>query len=138
MKCTLITLAIASTLGLGAIAGLQAEDQEGRGERHGRHGHHGMGGGGKWGNPLEHLTKDLDLTTEQQAAVAPIVEQAKPQMRAIHEEAMQKAKAVMDNAEAQIRPLLKPEQQQKLDAMKKAHDDMLAAKHDMHEARENN
>ncbi len=132
MKNTLLTRAIASTLGLGAVAGLQAGEHGGRGMHRGGRGE--MGGRG-WGNPLERLTKDLDLTPEQQAAVAPIVAQTKPQMQAIHQEAMQKSRAVMDNAEAQIRPLLKPEQQQKLDAMKKAHEDMMKARQEMHQAR---
>ncbi|MGI8819908.1 MAG: hypothetical protein ACR2ID_03415 [Chthoniobacterales bacterium] len=133
MKRTLITLAIASTLGLGAIAGLQAEDHGGRGGHRGKHG--GMGGG-RWGNALEHLTKDLDLTPQQQATVGPIVEQTKPQIKAIHQEAMQKTHAVIENAEAQIRPLLTPEQQQKLDAMKKAHEDMKNARREMRDARQ--
>ena len=88
------------------------------------------------GNPLEHLTKDLDLTPDQQAKVTPIVDQAKPQIRAIHQEAMEKMHAVMENAGAQIRPLLTPEQQTKFDAMKKAHEDMRKAMQDMHQARQ--
>ncbi len=134
MKRTLITLAIASTLGLGGIAGLQAGDKEGRG--HGGRGMHGGTHGGKWGNPLERLTKDLDLTADQEAKVQPILDQTKPQMRAIHEEAMQKMRAVMENATAQIRPLLTPDQQQRFDAMKKAHEDMMQAHRAMKEARQ--
>ncbi len=68
------------------------------------------------------MTKDLNLTTDQQAKVQPIIDQAKPQMMAIHQEAMQKANAVMDKTMDQIRPLLTPEQQQKLDTMKQTHD----------------
>ncbi|MDQ6654507.1 MAG: hypothetical protein M3Y80_01655 [Verrucomicrobiota bacterium] len=131
MKKTLLTLAIASTLGLGAAGSLQAGEHGGRGMHHrGEMGERGRG------NPLERLTKDLNLTPEQQAAVAPIIAQTKPQMQAIHQEAMQKARAVMDNAEAQIRPLLKPEQQQKLDAVKKAHEDMMKAHQEMRAARQ--
>ena len=134
MKRTLITLAIASALGLGGIAGLQAGDKEGRG--HGGRGMHGGMHAGKWGNPLEHLTQGLDLTADQEAKVQPILDQTKPQMRAIHEEAMQKMRAVMENTTAQIRPLLTPEQQQKFDAMKKAHEDMMQAHRAMKEARQ--
>jgi hypothetical protein len=41
----------------------------------------------------------------------------------------------MENATAQIRPLLTPEQQTKFDAMKKAHEDMRKAMQEMHKAR---
>lgn len=90
---------------------------------------------GMKGNALEHLTKELDLTPDQQAKVAPIVDQAKPQIQAIHQEAMEKTRAVMENSAAQIRPLLTPQQQAKFDAIKKAHQDMLNARKEMHQAR---
>ena len=57
----------------------------------------------------------MNLTPEQQAKVQPIIDQAKPQIENIRREAMQKTKAVMDNAMAQIRPLLTPDQQKKLE-----------------------
>ena len=85
---------------------------------------------------MEHLTKGLDLTPDQQAKVQPIVDQAKPQIQAIHQDAMQKTKAVMDNTMAQIRPLLTPQQQQKLDAMKQAHEKMREARQEMRAARQ--
>jgi Spy/CpxP family protein refolding chaperone len=110
-------------------------DKEGRGG-HGERGMHRGMHGGKWGNPLERLTKGLDLTPDQEARVQPILDQTKPQMRAIHEEAMQKMRAVMENTTAQIRPLLTPEQQQKFDAMKKAQEDMMQAHQAMKEARQ--
>ena len=88
------------------------------------------------GNPLGHLTEKLDLTADQKAKVQPIIDQAKPQIVAIHQEAMQKAKAVMDNTMAQIRPLLTPEQVTKLDAMKAAHEKMREARKEMHDAAE--
>ena len=87
------------------------------------------------GNPLEHLSKDLNLTDDQKAKVQPIIDQTKPQMAAIHREAMEKMHALMENAGNQIRPLLTPEQQVKFDAMKKAHEDMRKAMDDMDEAK---
>jgi Spy/CpxP family protein refolding chaperone len=54
---------------------------------------------------------------------------------AVRQEAMQKIKAIRDNAQAQIRPLLTPEQQQKFDALKKAREDMRKARQEMREAR---
>jgi Spy/CpxP family protein refolding chaperone len=93
--------------------------------------------GGGWGHhdPLEEMSNSLNLTSEQKAKVQPIIEQARPQLKSIHEEAMTKAKSVMDASLAQIRPLLTPEQQTKLDAQIKAHEDMMNAMKEMHEAK---
>lgn len=122
MKKTLLAITIASALGALAV---QAEG----------HGGHGGGKQGPWGDPLGHLTKELNLTPDQQAKVAPIVDQAKPQIIAIHQEAMQKTQAVMETSAAQIRPLLTPEQQTKFDSLRKAHGDMMKARMEMREAR---
>jgi Spy/CpxP family protein refolding chaperone len=71
-------------------------------------------------NPLEEMSSSLNLTDAQKAKVQPIVDQAKPQLQTIHQEAMTKAKAVIDASITQIRPLLTPEQQTKLDAIQGA------------------
>jgi len=130
MNKTLIAVTASAALALGSLA-VYAQGPEGHGRMHG-----GPGARGAWGNPLEHMTKELNLTLQQQAQIQPIVDQAKPQIQAIHQEAMQKAKAVMDSAEAQIRPLLTADQQAKLDAVKKAHEDMLNAMKEMHAAKQ--
>lgn len=128
MKTKLIALTGALVLSLVPLVIVHAEDQPGRGKHHLRgHGKHHM--------TLERLSEDLDLSADQKAKVQPIVDQARPQIRAIHEEAKQKAKAMMDNTMTQIRPLLTPAQQQKLDAMQKAHEDMRKARRAMDEAR---
>ena len=101
MKLTLITLSAISALSLGGFAFAQEPD---RGDR-----------GGNRHNPRERTTEQLNLTPEQKAKVQPIIDQATPQIKEIRREAMQKTKTVMDNAMAQIRPLLTPEQQKKLD-----------------------
>lgn len=129
MNKKLIAVTASAALALGSLA-VYAQGPEGR---HG--GMHGGRDGHGWGNPLEHLTKELNLTPQQQTQIQPIVDQAKPQIQAIHQEAMQKAKAVMESTEAQIRPLLTPEQVQKLEAMKKAHEDMHNARMEMRDAR---
>jgi Spy/CpxP family protein refolding chaperone len=92
------------------------------------------GHGGMHRNPLDQMTETLKLTPDQQAKVQPIIDQAKPQLIAIHRDAMQKAKGVLDNAMAQIRPLLTPEQQKKADDMKQAHQDMHNAMKRLHDA----
>ena len=64
----------------------------------------------------------------------PILDAAKPQIAAIHQEAMQKTRSVIDGALSQIRPLLTAQQQTKLDAIQKAHQDMMNAAKELHQA----
>jgi Spy/CpxP family protein refolding chaperone len=106
MKRNFLTLTAAGLIVLGGFAVVQAQ------------GHHGDGARG---HGLERLTEGLDLTPDQQAKVQPMINQAQPQIAAIHREAMQKMKAVVENTASQIRPLLTPEQQKKLDDNQKAH-----------------
>lgn len=123
MKRNLITLAVIGAIGLGGFAIAQAELASG-------------GGPGCWhgrGFALEHLTKSLNLTSDQQAKLQPIIDQARPQIIAIHKDAMQKTKAVMDNAASQMRPLLNADQQKKLDDLQKAHQDLINAIKELHD-----
>ena len=92
--------------------------------------------GGWHHNPLEELNNSLNLTDAEKAKIQPIIDQAKPQLRAIHQDAMTKAKSVIDDSVSQIRPLLTPEQQTKLDAIVKAHHDMMNAMKELHDAKE--
>jgi protein CpxP len=108
MKRNFLTLATAGVIALGGFAAVQAQTGPGRGAR---------GQGHEFA--LERLTEGLDLTPDQQAKVQPIIDQAKPQIAAIHREARQKMKAVMDSTVSQIRPMLTPEQQKKFDDMQK-------------------
>jgi hypothetical protein len=119
MKRNLLTVVAAGAIALGGLIVLQA--QAGPGE----HGH-------AFG--LQGITKQLNLTSEQQTKVQPILDQAKPQIAAIHQEAMQKMKTVMDSSLSQIRPLLNPDQQKKLDDIQKAHQDMMNAHKELHNA----
>jgi Spy/CpxP family protein refolding chaperone len=126
MKRNLLTFAAVGAIALGSFTFVQAENGA-------------MGGAGCWhghghGFALERLTKTLNLTADQQTKVQPIVDQARPQIVAIHKDAMQKTKAVMDNAASQIRPLLNADQQKKLDDIQKAHQDMINAMKEMHDA----
>jgi Spy/CpxP family protein refolding chaperone len=116
MKRNVLTLVAAGAIALGGFMVVQAQP--------------GSGAGGHWhghGFGLERMTEKLDLTSDQQTKVQPIIEGAKPQIAAIHQEAMQKTKAVMDSTLSQIRPLLTPDQQKKLDAIQRAHQDMMNA-----------
>ena len=115
------TLTVIAAIALGAFSFAQAQPSGGP---HGGH-----------MNPLWEMTSSLNLTDAQKAKVQPIVDQAKPQLQTIHQEAMTKAKAVIDASITQIRPLLTPEQQTKLDAITKAHEDMHNAMNELHEAK---
>jgi Spy/CpxP family protein refolding chaperone len=121
MKRNILTFAAAGAIALGGFVVVQAQP--------------GPGGGGR-GHAfgLQGITKQLDLTSDQQTKVQPIVDAAKPQLAAIHQEAMQKAKGVIDNSLSQIRPLLTADQQKKLDAIQKAHQDMMNAHKELHDA----
>lgn len=128
MTRKLITLLLASAFSLGGFTYLQAGEEHGHGPKHVRK-------HVKMGNPLEDWSKDLNLTDEQKAKVQPIIDQAKPQIEAIHQEAMEKMRVILENSGAQIRPLLTPPQQEKFDAIKKAHEDMQKAMRELHEAK---
>ena len=124
MKRKVITLAALGAIALGGFVTAAAEHAGGEHIR----------GFRRHGFSLEHMSKTLSLTPDQEAKVKPIVDQTRPQLVAIHEEAMQKAKGVMDNAMSQIRPLLTAEQQKKLDELKKAHEDMRKAHEELRDA----
>jgi Spy/CpxP family protein refolding chaperone len=104
MKRNFLRLTVAGLIVLGGFAVVQAQGRF----------------GGAPGRGLERLTEGLNLTPDQQAKVQPIIDQAQPQITAIHREAMQKMKAVVENTASQIRPLLTPEQQKRLDDNQKA------------------
>ncbi|MEY2496548.1 MAG: hypothetical protein QOD12_104 [Verrucomicrobiota bacterium] len=125
MKRRLITLATAGALALTTISIAQAEDPDGKGPRWRHH---------DKGNILEHMTKNLNLTPDQQAKIQPILDQAKPQIVAIRQDARQKINAIRDNARTQIRAVLTPDQQQKFDALQKAREDLRKAKEEMRDA----
>jgi Spy/CpxP family protein refolding chaperone len=126
MKRNVLTLVAAGAIALGGFVVVQAQP--------------GPGGGGHWhghGFGLQGITEKLNLTSDQQTKVQPIIDGAKPQIAAIHQEAMQKMKTVMDSTISQIRPLLTPDQQKKLDDIQKAHQDMMNAHKELHDAMQN-
>lgn len=132
MRRRIISITTAVGLALASLVYLQAKEPGDHGPKH-----DGPGGPHEhmMGNPLEHLSKDLNLTDDQKMKVQPIIDQVKPQIKAIHEEAMKKMQALFESAGNQIRPLLTPEQQVKFDAMKKAHEDMKKAHEEMEQAK---
>ena len=108
MKLKLITFSAISALSLGSFAFAQDPRSDNPDQRAGR------GGGNRYG-VLEKTTEGLNLTPEQKAKVQPIIDQTSPQIQIIRRDAEQKIKTLVDNAMAQIRPMLTPEQQKLLD-----------------------
>ena len=126
MKRNLLAVAAAGAIALGGFVVVQAQP--------------GPGGAGHWHGHafgLNGITEKLNLTPDQQAKVQPILDAAKPQITAIHQEAMQKMHTVMSSTLSQIRPLLNADQQTKLDAIQKAQQDMHNAAKQMHDAMQN-
>jgi Spy/CpxP family protein refolding chaperone len=130
MKRNLLAVAAAGAIALGGFVMVQAQPGPGGAQP-------GPGGPGHWHDhafDLQGLTSKLDLTADQKTKVQPILDAAKPQIAAIHQEAMQKMQTVMSGTLSQIRPLLNADQQKKLDAIQKAHQDMMNAKKELHDA----
>ena len=123
MKRNVLTLVAVGAIALGGFMVVQAQP-----------GPDAVGHGYGHGFGLQRITEKLDLTSDQQTKVQPIIDGAKPQIAAIHQEAMQKTKAVMDSTLSQIRPLLTPDQQKKLDDIQKAHQDMMNAHKELRDA----
>ena len=95
MKRNLVALTAAGAIALGGFVVVQAQP--------------GPGCGGHWHGHafgLKGIAEKLDLTADQQTKVEPILDAAKPQITAIHQEAMQKMHTVMNSTLSQIWPLL--------------------------------
>ena len=68
------------------------------------------------GNRFEEMKRDLNLTDQQASAIQSIIEQSREKYRALRTETSPRFDAVRAEAQAQIRALLNPEQQQRFDA----------------------
>ena len=73
----------------------------------------------------EHLRRALDLTPEQAAKIAPIVDATSAKLESIRVETAQRVRSAMEESERQISPELTPEQQKKLHQMKLEHHKIL-------------
>lgn len=77
---------------------------------------------------LQHLTQMLNLTTDQQAKIRPILENESQQMQSLRsdtsmarEDKMAKARSIRETTNSQITPILTSEQQQKWQQMQAQH-----------------
>ena len=73
----------------------------------------------------EHLRRALDLTPEQAAKIAPIVDATSAKLESIRVETAQRVRNAMEESERQISPELTPEQQKKLHQLKLEHHKIL-------------
>ena len=126
MKRNILAIVTAGAIALGGFVVVYAQPGPG--------GPCGAGAGHGHGFGLKGITDKLNLTADQQTKVQPILDAAKPQIAAIHQEAMQKMQTVMKSTLSQIRPVLNADQQTKLDAIQKAHQDMMNAHKELHDA----
>jgi Spy/CpxP family protein refolding chaperone len=68
---------------------------------------------------MEKMTKNLDLTPEQQTAIRAILQQKFEEGQKVHEEVREKMKALHDTTQSAIQAELTPEQKEKYEAQKK-------------------
>lgn len=73
------------------------------------------------GRMREHLQQALDLTPEQSAKIAPIVDATSAKLEAIRVETAERVHKVMEDSKNEIAPQLTPEQQKKLQELKQRH-----------------
>ena len=116
--CTLALTGLLSLAGSAAFAQDNAAPQQAPGQW--GHGPHGM-------NPeaqLQHLTKQLDLSADQQAQIKPILESRDQQAKQLWQDQSlasadrhTKMKAIQDESKTKIEAVLNDTQKQKYEAM---------------------
>ena len=123
MKRNLILTLITCGATLALCPSLRADDATPAPSAAGEHqgGHHGPAGGA---DMMEHLTKELTLTADQQTKIKPILDALHTQIQTIRQDTtltrkdqMPKVKEARDAANAQINGILTPDQQAKYAAM---------------------
>jgi Spy/CpxP family protein refolding chaperone len=74
---------------------------------------------------LQHLSSELNLTDDQKQKIQPILQSEFQQLRTVHndtslsaDQKQSKMQGIRDSAKSQIEPILTPDQQKKLAAMK--------------------
>ena len=73
----------------------------------------------------EHFRRSLDLTSEQESKVAPIIEATTAKLETIRLETAERVRTVMEESKKEVAPLLTPEQQKKLDTLEAQHRKMM-------------
>ncbi|HEY1499702.1 MAG TPA: hypothetical protein VGF88_09005 [Acidobacteriaceae bacterium] len=124
MKSKLFALALGGMLALSANAALYAQDQtpatDGPQQGQGGHGHRGM-------NPdrqLEHMTKTLNLSADQQTQIKPILVDRQQKMQALwqdqtlsQQDRRSKAQAIQQDTRTRLEATLNDQQKQQFEQM---------------------
>jgi Spy/CpxP family protein refolding chaperone len=69
----------------------------------------------------EHFRRALDLTSEQEIKMAPIIDATSAKLEAIRIETAERVRAVMEESKREVAPYLSPEQQKKLEKLEAEH-----------------
>lgn len=81
----------------------------------------------------ERMRRKLDLTPEQSAKIAPIIEQSATKLEAIRVESGQRVRQTFTEMHQRISPQLTPEQRKKLATMEERHRQWRGRHRDFHE-----
>jgi Spy/CpxP family protein refolding chaperone len=69
----------------------------------------------------EHFRRTLDLTTDQEKKIGPILDATSSKLETIRVETAERVRTVMEDSKKEVAPLLTPEQQKKLDNLESEH-----------------
>jgi Spy/CpxP family protein refolding chaperone len=73
------------------------------------------------GKMREHFRRALDLTSEQEKKIAPIIDSTTAKLETIRIETAERVRTVMEESKREVAPHLSPEQQQKLEKLEAHH-----------------
>jgi len=130
MRNKLVAIALGGMLALGAQAALFAQDQTQATppQEQGQQGQWGHGHGRHRMDPehqLQHLTKALDLTADQQAQIRPILTDRQQKMQALwqdqtlsRQDRRTKAQAIQQDTTTRLEATLNDQQKQKFEEMR--------------------
>jgi periplasmic protein CpxP/Spy len=121
MRNTLMTIALGGLLAIGATSAVYAQDTTSQPQQ-GQWGGHGRGMDPD--RQLEHMTKALSLTADQQGQIKPILVDRQQKMQALwqnqslsREDRHSQMQAIHEDANSKINAVLNDEQKQKFQAM---------------------
>jgi periplasmic protein CpxP/Spy len=124
MRNQLITLALGGLLTFGAGSALYAQDNSSQPQQQGQWVGHGGVHGMNSDQQLAHMTKQLDLTADQQSQIRPILQDRQQKMQALfqdqslsREDRHSKMMAIRQDTDSRIQSVLNDEQKQKFQAM---------------------
>jgi len=127
MKKSLLCASLAVAMACCGTA-LYAQQQDNMGQGGPPQGHHMLMSPEQ---RLQHMTKMLNLTPEQQEKIKPILESQNTQMQSLHqdttmsrEDRMAKAQQIRQSGDEQIKGVLSPDQQQKWSQMQAQRESM--------------